>query len=128
MGLTKIKRLECQEKDHRKREPMPAQLKMMLSESQRQELEKARDHHAKAYVREVVAAILKVASGLSARQVASKGLLKARDPETVSEWIRRYQAQGVVGLSVRPGRGRKAVLFPSESKSSSPADAGADGR
>jgi plasmid stabilization system protein ParE len=105
---------------------MPAKLTVILSEDQRQELEKARDHHAKAYVREAAAAILKVAAGLSARQVASQGLLKERDPETVSDWIRRYQAEGLAGLQVRAGRGRKAVFFPSEPATSRQAGAGSD--
>ena len=96
---------------------MPARLKVILSEAQRYELEKARDHHAKAYVREAAAGILKVAAGNSARQVAASGLLKVRDPETVSEWIRRYQTLGLDGLKVKAGRGRKAVFFPSKSGS-----------
>jgi type II secretory pathway component PulC len=107
---------------------MPAKLNVILSEAQRQELAKVRDHHAKAYVREAAAASLKVASGASARQVAANGLLKARDPETVSDWIRRYQAEGIAGLQVKPGRGRKAVFFPSKPATGGGADASADRR
>lgn len=105
---------------------MPAKLKVMLREAQKQELEKARDHHAKAYVHEAAAAILKVASGLSARQVACRGLLKARDPETISDWIRRYQDRGLAGLEVRKGRGRKAVFFPSPAAGGRSEDARSD--
>lgn len=102
---------------------MAGRLKVELSQEQWQELEKARDHHAKAYVREAAAAILKVAGGSSARQVATKGLLKERDPETVSGWIRRYQQNGIAGLVVGEGRGRKPVFFPSKSGGSSRNDA-----
>jgi hypothetical protein len=105
---------------------MPAKLQVILSEAQQQELEQARDRHAKAYVREAAAAILKVAAGNSARQVAARGLLKVRDAETVSEWIQRYQAEGIAGLKVKAGRGRKAVFFPSRSKGDGDADASAD--
>ena len=38
---------------------MPKQLEITLSEDQRAELLEARDHHAKAYVREKAAAIQK---------------------------------------------------------------------
>lgn len=93
---------------------MAAKLQVILSEAQKQELEQARGHHTKAYVREAAAAILKVAAGNSARQVAASGLLKVRDPETVSDWIQRYQAQGLAGLRVKAGRGRKAAFFPTE--------------
>lgn len=105
---------------------MPKKLQVELSEEQKRELEQARDHHAKAYVREAAAAILKVAAGKSARQVAINGLLKERDPETVSEWIQRYQAEGINGLKVKAGRGRKAVFFPSETRGDGERDASAD--
>lgn len=93
---------------------MPRKLEIKLSEEEKRELEQARDHHVKAYIREAAAAILKVAAGKSARQVAGSGLLKERDPETISKWIRRYQADGVGGLEVKAGRGRKSVFFPSD--------------
>lgn len=33
-------------------------------------------------------------------------------PVTVSNWLTRYQAEGIAGLETRPGRGRKPVLDP----------------
>lgn len=86
-----------------------------LSAIQRQELEWARDQHMKAYVRERSAAILKVADGNAVRQVARHGLLKVRRPETVSAWVKRYLADGLAGLLIRPGRGRKPAFSPSAS-------------
>ncbi len=88
-------------------------LKVDLTAEQRRELEWARDHHSRPYVRERAAAILKVADGQSVRQVALHGLLKRRRPETVREWIARYMAEGLKGLLVRPGRGRKPAFSPS---------------
>ena len=93
---------------------MPRAYQLTLSEEQRAELKKARNTHPKAYVRERAAAILKVADGQSVRQVALHGLLKPREPETVSGWIARYLAEGVKGLLVRPGAGRKPAFSPSE--------------
>ncbi len=83
------------------------------SAKQQAELEVARDHHALAYVRERAGALLKIAAGQSIRRVALSGLLKARDPHTVAEWLERYRAHGLAGLHVRPGRGRKGAFFPS---------------
>lgn len=83
-----------------------------LTAKQRSELLRARDHHEKPYVRERAAAVLKVADGQSVRQVALHGLLKRHEPETVSEWIKRYLSEGVGGLLIRPGRGRKPAFFP----------------
>jgi hypothetical protein len=106
-----------------KGQKMPRQLRIELRQEQVQELEQARDHHDKAYVREAAAAILKVAQGQSVRQVALNGLLKVRDPESVSAWIQRYQTKGISGLRVGQGRGRKAAFFPSQSCASPSADA-----
>jgi hypothetical protein len=83
-----------------------------LSVEQEQELRWARDHHPKAYVRSKCAGILKVAAGASMRQVAATGLLKPVAEETVSEWIERYQGEGLAGLLVHTGRGRKPAFSP----------------
>jgi transposase len=91
---------------------MAAQRTMELSAEQRAELERVRDRHPKAYMREKAAALLKIADGLSAHAVAQRGLLKARDPDSVYRWLGRYQAEGVAGLQVKPGRGRKAAFSP----------------
>lgn len=88
------------------------QWEVHLTTDQQRELEWARRHHPKAYVRERAAAVLKVAAGQSARQVALHGLLRPHEPETIGTWIRRYQAGGLPGLLVQPGRGRKPAFFP----------------
>ena len=85
---------------------------LSLTQEQREELIQARDHHPKPYLRVRAAAILKVASGQSLRQVALHGLLKPMDEETVSRWVKTYQTQGITGLQVRSGRGRKPAFFP----------------
>jgi transposase len=88
-------------------------LALSLTEAQIDELVALRDHHAKAYVREEAAAILKVAAGASRRQVALSGLHKPRRPATVGTWVRRYQQHGVAGLGVQAGRGRPPAFSPS---------------
>ena len=92
---------------------MAQPLTIELTPEQRRELEYTRDHHKKPYVRERASAILKIADGLSGRQVALNGLLKQRDPDSVYTWFHRYQAEGVAGLVIRPGRGRKPAFSPS---------------
>ncbi len=71
-----------------------------------------RDHHPKASVRVKAAGILKVWHGASRRQVAKSGLLKPVRRETVQAWIVRYQHDGVAGLLVQSGRGRKPAFSP----------------
>jgi len=91
---------------------MPNATRIVLSAAQTAELEAVRRSHSKAYLRERASAVLKVAAGQSVRQVAEYGLLKRHEPETVSQWIRVYQQQGLAGWSIKPGRGRKASFFP----------------
>lgn len=69
-----------------------------LTEEQRHELQQARDHHPKPYVRERCAAILFIADGKSPHWVAVHGVLKPRKPDTVYRWINWYQTQGLAGL------------------------------
>lgn len=88
-----------------------------LSAAQEQELRWARDHHPKPYVRSKSAGILKVAAGASIRQIAATGLLKAVAEETVSDWIDRYQSEGLSGLLVQTGRGRKPAFSPCGTRS-----------
>ena len=83
-----------------------------LSAEQRDELRRIAKRDAKPYRRERAVAILKVASGEVAAQVAAHGLLVPRDPDTVYGWLDRFAAQGVAGLTIAPGRGRKPTLFP----------------
>ncbi len=92
---------------------MAKPLTINLTPEQRHELEYARDHHELAYVRERASSILKIADGMSGRQVALRGLLKRRKSDTVYDWFHRYQAEGLAGLKIRPGRGRKPAFSPS---------------
>lgn len=94
---------------------MPKRVVVSLSEEQTQELEEVRHLHKKPYMRERAAAVLKVAAGQTLSEVALHGLLIRHEAETVRKWIDTYQAQGVVGWEIKPGRGRKAAFSPSAS-------------
>ena len=72
-----------------------------VSEAERAELVEHRDHDRRPQVRERCAALLKIASGQSAHEVAQHGLLKIRDPDTVYGWLNAYQAEGLHGLLSR---------------------------
>lgn len=86
--------------------------RLTLGAPEEQELRGVRDHAAQPYLRERAAAILKVAAGRSAAGIAREGLLRRRHPDTVRGWLARYRAEGVGGLAIRPGRGRKPAFFP----------------
>ena len=92
---------------------MARPLTVELSADERRELTRMRDHEPEPYLREKAAAILKVADGLSGRETALHRLLKHRRPDTVYGWVHRYRAEGVAGLRVKSGRGRKPAFSPS---------------
>ena len=91
---------------------MPSILTVCLTPEQEEQLEQIRDTDERPYMRERAAAVLKVASGISDRQVALHGLLKPRHPDTVYGWIHSYQTEGIDGLPIKPGRGRKPAYSP----------------
>jgi hypothetical protein len=86
---------------------------LVLTADQRQELCRLRDTATQPYLRERAAALLKVAAGRPAAQIARTGLLRPRQPDTLYAWLDRFQTQGVAGLKIRPGRGRKPAFSPS---------------
>ena len=85
---------------------------LALSPGQRLELVRLRDHSPRPHLREKAAALLKVADGAVLKHVARLGLLRPRDEGTVAAWLDRYLAEGISGLGVRPGRGRKPAFSP----------------
>jgi hypothetical protein len=95
---------------------MPRTLQLDLTAEQRLELEQVRDRHGAAYMREKAAALLKIADGQNGWQVARHGSHKRRDSDTIYRWVSRYRAEGIHGLVVRKGRGRKPSFFPQPSR------------
>jgi transposase len=94
---------------------MPKRIRLHLTEPQIEQLTRIRDTDKRAYLRERAGAILKIDEGISPHQVALRGLLKKRDPDTVYTWVHRFIEAGVSGLTIKEGRGRKPAFFPSPS-------------
>jgi hypothetical protein len=92
---------------------VPKRRTLDLSEQQRKELLDCRDHHKQAYMRERAAALLFIADGLAPAVVARKKLWRSRDPDTIYTWLDRYQQDGLGGLLISQGRGRKPAFSPS---------------
>ena len=91
---------------------MPKYRSIKLTGKERTKLKDVRKKHSKAYMRERAAAILKISKGQSPHYVAQQGLLKRRDPDTVYAWLDRYEADGLAGLQIKAGRGRKPAFSP----------------
>jgi hypothetical protein len=91
---------------------MPRRI-LVLSTAQRAGLVQMRDHAPKPYLRERAAALLKIADGQAVAVVAREGLLRRWDRHALYVWLERFAAQGLAGLTIRGGRGRKPAFFPS---------------
>lgn len=78
---------------------------MQITREQRQELEKAARCGLPAYVRPKALALLNLADGRSVTDMARIFRVSRR---SVYSWQARYGREGLPGLSVHPGRGRKA--------------------
>jgi hypothetical protein len=74
---------------------------LTLSEPEQAALRDALHYHPSPQVRERCAAILKVAQGHSPHWVARFGLLHPRDPDSVYQWVRWYQQDGLADLLAR---------------------------
>jgi hypothetical protein len=66
---------------------------------------------------ERAAAVLQVADGLAVEVVAREGLLRLWDRHALNAWLRSFEADGVAGLTMHPGRGRKPAFSPSATPS-----------
>jgi hypothetical protein len=94
---------------------MPKKLIPILSAEEVAELTKTCHYSTKAYLRERASAILKLAKLQTAQQIASAGLLRPRARQTVASWFHRFQSDGIKGLEIKTGRGRKPAFSPSTS-------------
>jgi Winged helix-turn helix len=87
---------------------------LSLNPDQRVKLVRLRDTGEKPHMRERAAALIKISDGQSAYEVARSGLLKPRDVDSIYAWLDRYEEEGIDGLNIRPGRGRKPAFSPSD--------------
>ncbi len=86
---------------------MTQRRKLELSTKAREELVELRDQTKYEYVRERCAAMLKIADGASAHQVAKTGLLRPRDPDTVYGWLDLLESAGLAGLKAHKQGGKR---------------------
>jgi len=77
---------------------------MKMNEQQRRELEHVARCGQPAYIRRKALVLLNLGEGRSITEVA--GIFRVSRP-SVYQWRRRYREEGIDGLRVRPGRGRK---------------------
>ncbi len=92
---------------------MPKRLIPILTDDEFQQLSEFCHHSPKPYLRERAGAILKLAQSQTACQIAAAGLLRTRARQTVAIWFNRFQADGVEGLKIKAGTGRKPAFSPS---------------
>ncbi len=91
---------------------MPKRLRFDLTKEQQQELLWHRDHDPKPYLRERSAAVLLLAQGVAACDVAAHRLLRPRKEESVRSWYWRSRREGFARLRIHAGRGRKPAFSP----------------
>ncbi len=77
---------------------MASRRTLILKAKQQLELEQYRDHDPRPYVRERCSALLQIAAGRAPHAVATRGVLRPRDPDTVYGWLRAYETEGVAGV------------------------------
>ena len=92
---------------------MPKRRYLQLTEAQRDELKWVRDRHRKAHMREQAAVLLQIAGGVSPHKAALESGLKPHQPKSIYRWLNQYEKEGIVGLEIKPGRGRKPAFSPS---------------
>jgi len=90
---------------------MPKVYKIELTKQEQEKLEGWVKHPPRPYLRERARAILKVSQGKTI-QATAEGLRVRVHRNAVSEWVKRFLAEGLEGLRIKRGRGRKAVFSP----------------
>lgn len=81
---------------------------LTLTDAERTDLEQMRSRDKRPYLREKAAALLQIADGIPAYQVARSGLLKPRHPETIRFWLNDYEQS----RTLRPQPARRRRLSP----------------
>jgi transposase len=82
-------------------------IKLVLSDVEKDALEKGSKHGSSHSYRQRCQMILLKTQHKPSREIATElGCCMM----AVNAWVRRYQQQGIAGLKTRSGRGRKAIL------------------
>jgi len=88
---------------------MPKRYEIVLSEQEKQKLESWVKNPPRPYLRERARAILQVSQGKTIQATAEKLRVRVHR-NAVSEWVRRFLSEGLEGLRIKRGRGRKALF------------------
>ena len=91
---------------------MPKRYVIELNDDERAKLEGWVKNPPKPYLRQRARAILLVVEGEPLYKVAAHSRIR-KDRKTIQRWVQRYQSEGLNGLKVKPGQGRKPAFFPS---------------
>ena len=90
---------------------MPKRYQIELSQEEREQLKRWTRNPPKPYLRYRAQAILQVAEGKPIYQVAQNLRIRIHR-NAVREWVKRYRSEGIKGLKVKAGRGRRPAFFP----------------
>ena len=82
-------------------------LKITLDDTQSAALEQGYRNGKSHASRQHCRIVLLKAQGPKSQQIAS---LLGCNPKCVNDWVHRYKAEGIQGLHIKPGRGRKSIL------------------
>ena len=86
-------------------------IKIELTDNQRKELEIGYRNGKSHAFRVRYQMVLLKSEGRKATEIASfLGFCQ----QAVNNWLKRYKAEGIIGLKVRPGRGRPSILSKEE--------------
>jgi len=83
---------------------------IQLSDAHRQELIDGHRSGKSHAFRQCCQMILLKSEKRTSREIAQ---LLGCHKITVGEWVKRFEAEGIEGLRMRPGRGRRSILQPS---------------
>jgi transposase len=82
-------------------------LKIILDDKQRAALENGYRQGKTHAFRQHCQIVLLKAQGRKSQEIAT---LLGCCQKSINDWLRRYQAEGIQGLQIKPGRGRKSIL------------------
>lgn len=86
-------------------------LKITLDDQQRAALEHGYRHGKTHSFRQHCQMVLLKAQGRKSQEIAT---LLSCHQHSVNDWLHRYLAEGIQGLQIKPGRGRKTILSETE--------------
>lgn len=82
-------------------------LRITLDDQQRADLENGYRNGKTHAFRQHCQIVLLKARGRKSQEIAS---LLGCHQKSVNDWLHRYKAEGIQGLHIKPGRGRKSIL------------------